>query len=287
MWQDIMTTEFAVSFPVVNGVRTRVLTAGHGPALLLLHGTGGHLETYQKTIGPLAEHFRLVIPDMIGHGYTERPDVDYTLADYADHLFALLDHLGIETAYLSGESLGGCVAAWMALCTPERASALVLNTGILERPDDAGLRQLTDLENRTAKLMQELSMDSVRRRMDWLVLDPAKMTNEMVAIRLAIYSLPGMVDDVQKILHTVIAMNRGPYLGVDYINAALLAQIECPTLVLWSDHNPGKPYELVKPAIDSIPDVKVHVIEGAAHWPQFEQPVMVNNHIIDFLLGVA
>jgi 2-hydroxy-6-oxonona-2,4-dienedioate hydrolase len=287
MWGDVATTEFALTFPTINGIRTRVLTAGSGPALLLLHGTGGHLETYQKTIGPLAEHFSVIVPDMIGHGYTDRPDINYTLDDYANHLFALLDHFDVDAAYLSGESLGGCISAWMALREPTRAAALVLNTGILERPDEAGLKQLGDLEERTGKLMQDLSIEAVRRRMEWLVLDPTVMTEEMVAIRQAIYSLPGMVDDVQKILHSVIEMNRGPYQGVDYMDAGLLTKLSCPTLVLWSDHNPGKPYEVVAPAIDSIPNAKVHIVKGAAHWPQFEQPETVNRHMIDFLLGVA
>jgi pimeloyl-ACP methyl ester carboxylesterase len=287
MWSDLATAGFEVTFPVVNEVRTRVLTAGSGPALLLLHGTGGHLETYQKNVTELSQHFRVIVPDMIGHGYTDRPDVDYTLDDYADHLFALLDHFDAPTAYLSGESIGGCIAAWMALRSPERAAALVLNTGILERPDEAGLAQLADLEVRTGRLVDELTLDVVRRRMEWLVLDPSVMTDEMIRIRYDIYSQPGMVDDVVKILHAVLEMNRGLYCGGDYIDAKRLPEISCPTLVLWSDHNPGKPYERVKPAIDSIPDVEVHVVADAAHWPQFEQPQIVNQHMIDFLLGVA
>jgi 2-hydroxy-6-oxonona-2,4-dienedioate hydrolase len=287
MWSDLATSGFEVTFPVVDGVRTRVLTAGSGAPLLLLHGTGGHLETYQKNVTELSQHFQVIVPDMIGHGYTDRPDVDYTLDDYADHLFALLDHFGVSTAYLSGESIGGCIAAWMALRSPERAAALVLNTGILERPDEAGLAQLADLEVRTARLVDELTLDVVRRRMEWLVLDPSVMTDEMIRIRYDIYSQPGMVDDVVKILHAVLEMNRGLYCGGDYIDAKRLPEISCPTLVLWSDHNPGKPYERVKPAIDSIPNVKVHVVADAAHWPQFEQPQVVNRHMIDFLLGVA
>jgi 2-hydroxy-6-oxonona-2,4-dienedioate hydrolase len=287
MWSDLGRSGFEVTFPVVNGVRTRVLSAGLGPALLLLHGTGGHLETYQKNVTELSKHFQVIVPDMIGHGYTDRPDVGYTLDDYADHLFALLDHFDAHKAFLSGESIGGCIAAWMALRDPERTRALVLNTGILERPDEKGLAQLADLEARTNKLAEDLTIDTIRRRMEWLVLDPTVMTDEMIQIRYDIYSQPGMIGDVVKILHAVLEMNRGIYCGGDYIDATRLPEISCPTLVLWSDHNPGKPYERVKPAIDSIPDVKVHVVTDAAHWPQFEQAEIVNQHMIDFLLGVA
>ncbi|MFF3872219.1 alpha/beta fold hydrolase [Streptomyces sp. NPDC001978] len=286
MWLELGAAPFRVEFPVIGGVRTRVLVAGSGPGLILLHGTGGHLEAYQKNVVPLSQHFTVIVPDMIGHGYTDRPDLDYTLDDYADHAFGLLDHYGFEQAFVSGESIGGCVAVWMALRSPRRVRALVLNTGILERPDAAGLKQLEDLEVRTQRLAEGLSLEAVRRRMEWLVYDPSIMTDEMIAVRRAIYSQPGMVADVQKIMHAVIEMNRGPYAGGDYIQKDRLPEVSCPTQVLWSDHNPGKPYARVKPAIELIPNVETHVIKNAAHWPQYEQPEHVNTLMIEFLLGV-
>jgi 2-hydroxy-6-oxonona-2,4-dienedioate hydrolase len=287
MWGDLQDVQFEVAFPVVAGVRTRVLAAGSGPVLLLLHGTGGHLETYQRNIRALAEHFRVLVPDMIGHGYTDRPARTYTLDTYADHMFALLEHLRIDRFHASGESVGGCVAAWMALREPARVSALVLNTGILERPSQKGLQQLADLEQRTRRLSDELSLESVRRRLEWLVHDRNQMTDEMVQIRYDIYAQPGMVADVQKIMHAVLQMNRGPYGGVDYMDRDRLRAIQCPTLVLWSDHNPGKPYQHVKPAIDLIPAVKSVLIDNAAHWPQFERPDAVNRHMVEFLRRLA
>lgn len=282
-WQDLHHTEHRLSFVDIQGVRTRILVAGNGPVLLLLHGTGGHLETYQKNVSSLAEHFTVVVPDMVGHGYSDRPEIDYSLDDFADHLFNLLDYLAADTAYISGESLGGGVACWMALKQPGRVLGLALNTGILERPDEEGLKQLDDLEERTKRLSNELTLESVRRRLEWLVLDPASMTDEMVRIRFEIYSQPQMVEDVQRVMSSVLQMNRGLYRGVDYYDRERLRQIKCPTLVLWSDHNPGKPYERVAAAIATIPDVEVHMIESAAHWPQFEQPATVNKYLVDFL----
>ena len=118
MWLDLMGVGLTQSFYDVGGVRTRVLEAGQGTPVLLLHGTGGHAETYQRTIGDLAEHYRVLVPDMLGHGYTDRPACPYTLDDYAAHLFGLLDTMGIDRLVLSGESLGGCVAAVDGARTP-------------------------------------------------------------------------------------------------------------------------------------------------------------------------
>jgi 2-hydroxy-6-oxonona-2,4-dienedioate hydrolase len=283
VWLDFIGCGVRECFHDVKGVRTRVLEAGAGPALLILHGTGGHAETYQRNIGPLSKHFRVIVPDMLGHGFTGRPELDYTLDDFADHLFALLDILDIERAHVSGESLGGCVAAWMTIARPDRVDRLVLNTGILDRPDEKGLLQLADLEQRTRKLADDSSLDTVRRRLEWLVLNSKTMTEEMVHIRHRIYNQPGMIDSVIRVMHSVLSMNRGLYCGRDYLAREKMSEVRRPTLVLWSDHNPGKPFDVIKPAIDLIPDAEVHIIEDAAHWPQFEQPEAVNRLIIEFL----
>jgi len=271
------------NFYVVDGIRTRVLEAGTGPAVVLLHGTGGHAETYQRNLVDLAEDYHVIVPDMIGHGFTDRPEVDYSLDDFADHLFGLFDVLGIASVNLSGESIGGCIAAWMALRSPQRVDRLILNTGILDRPDEKGLLQLADLEQRTRRLGAELSLESVRRRLEWLVHDPASMTEEMVRLRYRIYSQPGMTDTVVRIMGAVLAMNRGLYNGVDYMDRQLLAGLRVPTQVLWTDHNPGKPLDVIRPAIDLIPHVEFHLVENAAHWPQFEQPEVVNGYLRKFL----
>ena len=282
-WIDWMGSGVKENFYVVDGIRTRVLEAGTGPAVVLLHGTGGHAETYQRNLVDLAEDYHVIVPDMIGHGFTDRPEVDYSLDDFADHLFGLFDVLGIASVNLSGESIGGCIAAWMALRSPQRVDRLMLNTGILDRPDEKGLLQLADLEQRTRRLGAELSLESVRRRLEWLVHDPASMTEEMVQLRYRIYSQPGMTDTVVRIMGAVLAMNRGLYNGVDYMDRQLLAGLRVPTQVLWTDHNPGKPLDVIRPAIDLIPHVEFHLVENAAHWPQFEQPEVVNGYLRKFL----
>jgi len=284
VWLEFMGSGVKETFYDAGGRRTRVLEAGAGQPLLILHGTGGHAETYQRNIGPLSQHFHVIVPDLLGHGFTDRPEVDYTLDDFADHLFALLDAMGIRRSHVSGESIGGCIAAWMTIKHPDRVDRLVLNTGILDRPDEKGLVQLADLEKRTQSLLDDCSLDTVRRRLEWLVLDRDTMTEEMVRIRHRIYNQPGMVDSVIRVMHAVLSMNRGLYCGRDYMARERMAEISRPTLVLWSDHNPGKPFDVIKPAIDLIPDAEVHIIKDAAHWPQFEQPDMVNGLMRQFLL---
>jgi len=265
-----------------GGVRTRVLEAGSGWPLIMLHGTGGHAETYAKNIGPLSKHFRCLAIDMIGHGYTDRPDLTYTMDVFSDHVIALMDAYGFSTVALSGESLGGGVACWTALKYPDRISALVLNTGILARPDAAGSKQLDDMESRTRRLATEFSRETIRRRLEWLVLDPASMSDEMVDVRYQIYSQPGMVKHMIELMSTVFQMNRGSVGSVDYYGHSL-ANLKCPALVIWTNHNPGKSLAAIQAAIDAIPQKEFHMLNGAAHWSQWEKPTEVNALMIDFL----
>jgi 2-hydroxy-6-oxonona-2,4-dienedioate hydrolase len=282
IWTNFVGCGVKETYVDAAGIRTRVLEAGTGSPLVLLHGTGGHAETYSRNIGPLSKHFHVLAIDMIGHGYTDRPPVQYTMDVFADHVIAVLDAYGERSALLSGESLGGGVACWAALKYPTRVRALALNTGILARPDAAGVKQLDDLEVRTRRLVTEFSRDLIRRRLEWLVLDPASVTDELVDIRYKIYKQAGMVEHMVTLMCTVFEMNRARVGNVDYYSHSL-SDLKCPALVIWTDHNPGKSFQVVKPAIDAIPEKEVHLLSGAAHWSQWEKPAEVNALMIEFL----
>jgi 2-hydroxy-6-oxonona-2,4-dienedioate hydrolase len=286
IWTSLVGSGIKEAYVDAGGVRTRVLEAGKGVPLFLLHGTGGHAEAYARNLGPLSRDFHVMAVDMIGHGYTDRPAVQYTMDVFADHVVALMDAYGYESACVLGESLGGGVACWTALKYPHRVSALVLNTGILARPDAAGSKQLEDMEARTRRLATEFSRETIRRRLEWLVLNPASITDELVDVRFNIYARPGMVAHMIELMATVFQMNRKSVGKVDYYGHSL-SGLTCPTLVIWTDHNPGKSLAAVQKAIDEIPNRELHLLSGAAHWPQWEKPAEVNRLIQEFLLRVG
>jgi pimeloyl-ACP methyl ester carboxylesterase len=282
IWSNFAGHGVKENYVQAAGFRTRVLEAGSGELVIMLHGTGGHAETYSRNIVPLSEYFHVLAIDMIGHGYTSRPNVTYTMDVFSDHVIGVMDAYGASKAALAGESLGGGVACWTALKYPSRVSKLILNTGILARPDAAGSKQLEDVEIRTRRLAAEFSRETIRRRLEWLVLDPASISEEMVDIRYRIYSQPGMVRHMVELMCTVLQMNRASVGDVDYYGHSL-ANLKCPALVIWTLHNPGKSLAAVQAAIDTIPKKDIYILEGAAHWSQWEKPAEVNHLMIDFL----
>ena len=109
IWNYLQGVEFKQSYYDVNGVSIRAIEAGQGPVLILLHGTGGHAEAYLKNIEAHARHFHVYAIDMVGHGYSDAPDISYDMQCYVDFMRDFLDAIGADKASISGESLGATV----------------------------------------------------------------------------------------------------------------------------------------------------------------------------------
>lgn len=111
----------------LNGLNFHYERAGDGPPLLFISGTGGDLRVQPNVFAsPLARAFDLLAYDQRGLGRTDKPDVPYSMADYADDAAALLDHVGWEQALVVGVSFGGMVAQELVLRHPRRVKRLVL-----------------------------------------------------------------------------------------------------------------------------------------------------------------
>jgi 2-hydroxy-6-oxonona-2,4-dienedioate hydrolase len=276
-WEEILGLEVSQRFYDASGIRTRCIETGKGPCLIFIHGTGGHAEAFVKNLRSHGQHFRTIALDMVGHGFSDKPDVDYTLPIYARHLRDFLDAAGIERAHVHGESLGAWIAAWFALEYPDRVERLVLNTAGGLRSDPTVMAKVRDS---TLEAVRNVTCESVRRRLEWLVFDKASMTDEMVAIRFQIYSQPGMVKAMEHVLCLQDEATRRPYL----LTPDRLAEIRHRTLVLWTSHDPTAPVEVGREAARHIPDSEFVVMEDCGHWPQFEKPDEFNRIHLNFLL---
>ncbi len=285
IWNELQGVALKQTFYDAGGIRTRVLEAGSGFPLFLLHGTGGHAEAYSRNIAAHAEHFHVIAYDMVGHGYTDAPDIDYDEQAYVDHLHSLMDAMEIQAAHHSGESLGGSVAAWFALQYPERVGKLVLNTGLPLSPNTRqGIDQMKDFLARSRKATGTPTKDALAMRMKWLFLDEASLTDELLETRFRIYSQPGRAAAIRKLTERAIGGLIDPESQKTWYRPDQLRELTCPTLLLWTNHNPGQPVELARQAAASIADARVVVLENSSHWPQWEEPEAFNRAHIEFLL---
>jgi 2-hydroxy-6-oxonona-2,4-dienedioate hydrolase len=277
-WLDFAGVPFSQHWIDAGPVRTRVIEAGSGEPLLLLHGTAGHAEAYTRNMAAHAEHFRVLAVDMLGHGYTDRPDQPYEVESYVTHLLDLIDALGVERVHLSGESLGGWVAAWLASEHPDRVGKLLLNTPGGATADENVLERLRGL---TRNAIADPTPETVRARLEWLMADPATVTDELVAIRRAIYDRPEFQANVDNLLTLLDLEPRRRNL----LTEERLAAVQAPTQIVWTTHDPMADVPVGEWFERSIPDARLTVMRECGHWPQFENAPEFNDISLRFLLG--
>jgi len=276
MWNAMANTSMSLSFQDVGGTRTRVLEAGVGPPLVLLHGIGGHLEAYMHNVPVLSQHFRVIAYDMPGHGYSDGSVDDQELLDYTDHLAALLDLLDLDAVSLNGESLGGWVSMKFAYAHPDRTWRIVLNTpgGTEARPEV--MQRLRMLSQQAA---DEPTAERIRTRLEWLMADNATVTDELVEARRQIYSQSHFAESMRHIMCLQDPAVRRRNMVTD----EELRAIRCPALVVWTSNDPSGPAAQGMHIADTIPGGRFHFIDKAGHWPQWEQTEEFNKVVVSFL----
>jgi 2-hydroxy-6-oxonona-2,4-dienedioate hydrolase len=280
VWHDLLQARPRQYWVEAAGVQTRVLEAGEGEPLVLIHGTGGHLEAYCRNLAELARSFRVITYDMVGHGLSEKPDRPYTTDYLAEHLIGLLDALDLDAAHVSGESLGGWVAAWAAAHFTDRVNRLILNTpgNILNKPE-----VMQKVKDSSLAAVRNPTYESVQARLEWLFHNPGFVTEELVELRRHIYTQPGF----ERAMENIVALQdweiREPFAW----SAEWCGRISAPTLLLWTDHDPTGGLDEAELLKQWIGGSELVVIAGAGHWPQWEKPDEFNQLHIDFLGGTA
>lgn len=282
VWVALSSTPHTIDYVQVGPWRTRVLTAGppDGPPVILMAGTGGHLEAYAHNVAAFAARHRVVAYDYPGHGYTTHATADLELPDYVAHLTGLLDALHIDAANLNGESLGGWVAVKFAAAHPDRTLRLVLNTpgGTMARPEV--MERIRSLSQAAA---DDPSDERIRARLEWLMADPATVTDELVAIRQNIYAQEGFAESMRHIL----CLQDPDVRRRNLITDAELAAVPHGALVVWTSNDPSGPAAAGMEMAEKIYGGRFQHITDAGHWPQWEQRQVFNHAVLNFLDGEA
>lgn len=280
IWSDLQGVAFTQGYLDAGGVRTRYLRAGDPdqPALVLLHGSGGHAEAYVRNLAAHAGHFATWSIDMLGHGYTDKPGHPLEIGHYVAHLMAVLDAIGAQRASISGESLGGWVAARAAIDYPDRIDRLVLNTAGGSQADPDVMKRIITLSMAAA---ENPSWETVAARIKWLMADKSKDYDDIVASRQRIYRQPGFVDAMRDIM----ALQDPQIRARNLLGPADYGSIGAPTLVVWTSDDPTADVEEGKRIASMIPGARFEVMPGCGHWPQYEDAETFNRLHLEFLLG--
>lgn len=280
IWTELTDVEFAVEFTNAGGLRTRALRAGSGEPLIMLHGTSGHLEAFVRNVAVLSQDYDCHAVDMMGHGYTQSPEVPYRIPGYVQHVLDYMDAHGITSAHFIGESLGGWVSGRLAADHPERVRSLALvaaggtvaNPAVMER-----------IKTSTRKAVLSDDIDLTRRRLELLMHDPAHVTDELVEVRHAIYHSPSFVKNIDHLLCLQEIENRTQ----DLLTTEQMGRIKAPTRVVWGAENPFGDVPEARAMNEAIPGSELTIYPECGHWPQHEHAARFNEETRTFLKGLA
>jgi len=278
MWLMLAEQDFEQRWLDIDGVRTRVAISGprDGQPVILLHGTGGHWETFAPTIGALSAHYRCVAIDMIGNGFTDKPDYDYEISVYIAHVRGVMRTLAIEHAHFVGMSLGAWVAAKIAQLHPEIVDKLILMSpaGLIATKDN-----MARIRAERTKAVQNPEWDSIKAMFDHLIADEERRLPDLIGLRQAIYRRPDTLATIDHLL----ALQNYETRERNLLSEDHWRQIQAPTMVVASGKDHGEYQSTARQVAALIPNSTVFEMPGVRHWPHFEDPEAFNPAALAFL----
>lgn len=268
--------------------RVSVIEAGVGDPVLLLHGLGATKASFLTTARALAGRYRVIVPDLLGHGDTSKPRGPYDPPMFARFVVDVMDALGIDRALLVGNSMGGRIAIETALRHPDRVRALAL---LCPAMAFIKLRQLVPvvryLRPELAAVPMPIPRGLLIRSMRRLFAVPDRLPRSWYEAG---------ADEFLRIWRDVrarvalSAATRSLYLdeprGPDGFWTRL-GGLERPALFVWGERDPLVPVAFSRWVTRTHPEAESVILDDCGHVPQFELPAATHKHVLDFFSRAA
>ncbi len=261
---------------------------GAGTPVVLLHGGGpgaSGMSNYVRNIDALATRFRVIVPDLPGYGRSSK-NLDQTdpFGALADAIRALLDHLGLDTAHLVGNSYGGACALRLALDTPHRVDRMVLmgpgGIGTTRGAPTKGLNALLGYYTGSGPSRDKLE-DFIRT---YLVYDAEAVPEAAIEERYRSSIDPDVVANPP--------LRRPSGLGalktlwrMDFTRDPRLRALTTRTLVIWGQNDKVNRPAGGRMLVDLMPNADLMMPARTGHWVQWERADLFNRVVADFLDG--
>lgn len=251
----------------VEGHSVRYLeSAGRGETLLLVHGLGASAERWSFVAPMLERRYRLIVPDLVGYGRSDKPAVDYTPEFFVSLVKSFLGLLGVERAHLVGSSMGGQVAALFAAENAGRVGRLVLVS------PSGMMRETTPALNRYIMAALYPGRDRARE---------------------AFAEMSASTEASPEIVDAFIERMNEPNAKMAFMSSLLglknshlggrLGGIAAPTLLVWGSADPVIPIGYARQFFSDIPRCRFYRMERSGHTPFVDSPEKFARAVLDFL----
>ncbi|MFD3811482.1 alpha/beta fold hydrolase [Rhodococcus sp. NPDC058639] len=281
-------------FRTIHGYRRAFRMAGSGPALLLIHGIGDNSSTWTDVIPHLAEKYTVIAPDLLGHGRSDKPRADYSVAAYANGMRDLLSVLGIDKVTVVGHSLGGGVAMQFAYQFPGRVERLVLvSSGGVTKDVHPVLRMVSlPVVSEVLKLLRVPgAMPAMRLagsalgQLNKSPLKPGALLHDASDLVRILGELPDPTA-CQAYLRTLRAVVDWRGQVVTMLDRSYLTE-DLPVQLIWGDRDSVIPVGHAYLAHSAMPGSRLEVFRGAGHFPFRDDPLRFLRVVENFLDNTA
>jgi pimeloyl-ACP methyl ester carboxylesterase len=253
----------------VFGQNIKYVDVGSGPVVVLLHGLGGNSSNWAFNFAALSAKYRVIAPDQIGFGRSDKPLISYRVGTYADFLDKFLEGLNVERASLVGNSMGGWIAALYALKYPKRVERIVL-------ADAAGFAPPKEVDLSTLSGLNPSTREQTRYLMNLVFFNPLFKSEANVDATLAARISAGDGYTIQSLVESI-------YRNEDMLDGKL-AGIKQPTLILWGREDGLTPLAREGEKFKrEMPSAQFVVFEQCGHVPQVEKAAEFNAAVLKFL----
>jgi pimeloyl-ACP methyl ester carboxylesterase len=256
----------------VLGFRIHYLEAGRGDPIILLHGMGGEGARWMPTIRGLASHFRVMSPDQIGFGQSDKPLTMYHTGVFGGFLAGFMKAIGVPRAAVVGQSMGAGVALHLAVHHPEMVGRLVLVNGV-------GFRAASDPPPappnwRDRQMANAGTLEESRAYLEKIYFNRSLVTNQLVEQNLILRL---------RSAYTIESMQTANSRGLGGVTEEEVRAIKAPTLLVWGMNDPLSPVANAEKLQAVIKGSRKALIEGAGHFPFLEHPEKFNQIVLEFL----
>ncbi|MFZ1163096.1 alpha/beta fold hydrolase [Mycobacterium sp.] len=267
----------------LHGDRIAYRDVGSGPALLLIHGMAGSSDTWRAIIPQLSKTYRVIAPDLLGHGKSAKPRGDYSLGAFAVWLRDLLDELGVHRATVIGQSLGGGIAMQFAYQHRDYCERLVLIGSGGLGPDLSPLLRILSAPGAELVLpvvAPQPVLNLGNKLGSWLTSTGirAPRAGQMWQAYCSL-SDAGARQAFLRTLRSVVD-HRGQ--AVSALNKLHLTA-DLPTLLIWGDRDRIIPVSHAYAAHDALSGSRLEVLDGVGHFPHAEEPTAVADILENFI----
>lgn len=256
-------------FADIDGSKIRYLESGSSEkTLVLVHGLGASCERWEHVLPIFKNNFRVIVPDLIGFGQSDKPTVDYTIDFFSEFLEKFLKSLGVDKTSIIGSSLGGQIAAEFASVHPNIIEKLILvsPSGIMKQSTFA-----LDAYIMAALYPNELSAKNAFETMDASGKEIPKTTITKFVTRMKLHNAKFAF------MSTLLGLKNSESI----INK--LKNITSPTLIVWGADDPVIPIKFANDFVTHIDNSELYEMSNCGHTPYVQKPELFASQVLKFL----